>query len=169
MSLPPAAQPASFRYCNAQCQFQIVSHMNLHLHLNLEEGDLRNLSGFSISSFADDDCGGVSLDKVENGGAVLEHRQTLPPLLLDADVTVSRRRRGMVRARQEENTAFFNVHHAALRPLRPWLPELRHLCCLFNCSSPPSTHDDPRLFQNSPLGSTYSTAQFHLAQNQTHY
>lgn len=151
MSLPPAAQPASFRYCNAQCQFQIVSHMNLHLHLNLEEGDLRNLSGFSISSFADDDCGGVSLDKVENGGAVLEHRQTLPPLLLDADVTVSRRRRGMVRARQEENTAFFNVHHAALRPLRPWLPELRHVWFVQLFIAP--THDDRRLLQNSPLGS----------------
>jgi len=54
----------------------------------LEEGDLRNLSGFAAAGFADDDGGGVSLDEVENGGAVLEHRQSLA-LVVDAGVAMS--------------------------------------------------------------------------------
>jgi len=54
----------------------------------LEVDDLRNLSGFSAAGFADDDGGGVSLDEVENGGAVLKHRQSLA-LLLHAGVAMS--------------------------------------------------------------------------------
>jgi hypothetical protein len=61
---------------------------------------LRNLSCFATTGLADDDGGGVSLDEVEDGSAVLVNRQSLA-LLVDIRVTVR-------------------------RPLRPWLPELRH-------------------------------------------
>lgn len=114
------------------------------MNLNLEEGDLRNLSGFSAAGFANDDGCGVSLDEVENGGAVLGHRQSLA-LLLDAGVAMSCGR-GMVRTKQEEKTTFFIVDYATLWPLRPGFPELRHVQ-LFTTP----THGQPPILQSKNL------------------
>ena len=54
--------------------------------------NLRNLSGFAAAGLADDDGSGASLDGVENGGAVPEHRQPLPlPLQIRIAASVNLR------------------------------------------------------------------------------
>ena len=90
--------------------------------------NLRNLSGFTTASLANDNRSGVSFNQIQNRGAVFIHGKPLP-LLFHASIAESRRGRGRGSGGQEQNSAFFVVDYARL--LGAGLPEMRH--CRFLC------------------------------------